>query len=156
VNHITPDIEDIKELTRIAEARGLHVRTLNYGDQIQLVGGPLLVNYYPRSKKHTCYVCGTRRGFTPRNLGEIVDACFLPPQYGTATQRRGNVRKIREILFAAGATECRWCRIPLTVETSTLEHIIPLARGGTYGADNLALACKDCNRKRGSAMPELG
>ena len=30
------------------------------------------------------------------------------------------------------------------------DHVIPLARGGTNDADNIVLACRNCNRSKGS------
>jgi hypothetical protein len=44
---------------------------------------------------------------------------------------------------------CCHCGEPLTIETSTLEHIIPRVLGGGSG-NNLTLACGPCNWDRGS------
>lgn len=35
-----------------------------------------------------------------------------------------------------------------------LEHIVPIARGGTNTYDNVACACHDCNRKKRDMLPE--
>ena len=37
----------------------------------------------------------------------------------------------------------QWQYVPFTVD-----HIIPLAHGGTHTLDNLALACFHCNRRK--------
>lgn len=34
-----------------------------------------------------------------------------------------------------------------------IEHVIPRARGGSEGLDNLVLACAACNREKGVTMP---
>jgi len=47
---------------------------------------------------------------------------------------------------------CKYCRIPLDLENSTLDHIIPLSKGGTNKMENLAVACSDCNNKKGNAI----
>ena len=44
---------------------------------------------------------------------------------------------------------CRWCGKTLTKRTATLEHVVPKAHGGTNRWENLDLACKPCNHKRG-------
>lgn len=31
----------------------------------------------------------------------------------------------------------------------TLDHLVPLCRGGTHHVSNLVLACKNCNQKKG-------
>ncbi len=43
---------------------------------------------------------------------------------------------------------CHWCKCNLTYASATLEHITPIARGGTSQWDNLALACEACNTTR--------
>ena len=48
-----------------------------------------------------------------------------------------------------------YCDAKLEWRTATLEHIVPLARGGSYATDNLTLACRSCNEGRGHDMPEL-
>lgn len=35
----------------------------------------------------------------------------------------------------------------------TIDHVIPLARGGTNARRNLVVCCKECNNKKGSWMP---
>ncbi|MEH1822105.1 MAG: HNH endonuclease [Nostoc sp.] len=49
---------------------------------------------------------------------------------------------------------CFWCGCDLTPEVMTVDHYIPLSRGGSNKTDNLRLACYGCNQKRGNAMPE--
>jgi 5-methylcytosine-specific restriction endonuclease McrA len=34
----------------------------------------------------------------------------------------------------------------------TVDHIIPIAKGGTNSFDNLALACSHCNRQKGQQV----
>ena len=36
----------------------------------------------------------------------------------------------------------------------TLDHILPESRGGGFWWDNLASACRECNRKKGDRTPE--
>lgn len=45
---------------------------------------------------------------------------------------------------------CIHCGIRLSLEDSTIEHMIPKSRGGTDRIGNLALAHARCNEKRGS------
>ena len=37
----------------------------------------------------------------------------------------------------------------MTLETATVDHVIPLARGGSNADDNLVLACDPCNKEKG-------
>ncbi len=44
---------------------------------------------------------------------------------------------------------CAYCDRPAT----QIDHVIPLARGGTNYIDNLAPACQPCNASKGDRMP---
>lgn len=48
--------------------------------------------------------------------------------------------KIREL---RKATTCHWCGARL--HPATIDHIIPIARGGSHTPDNLVAACLRCN-----------
>jgi 5-methylcytosine-specific restriction endonuclease McrA len=60
-----------------------------------------------------------------------------------------NNRKRRERLIVVDP-HCKYCGKELTIDNSTLDHIKPVARGGTNHPDNLALACGPCNNKKGN------
>lgn len=45
---------------------------------------------------------------------------------------------------------CEYCksRADYSPDTFSIEHIIPVARGGSHGLSNLALACQGCNNRK--------
>lgn len=45
-----------------------------------------------------------------------------------------------------GTLTCIYCLNPITFGNDSLEHIIPLSRGGRNDRDNLAIACLTCNK----------
>ncbi|MBI4491199.1 MAG: HNH endonuclease [Chloroflexi bacterium] len=57
---------------------------------------------------------------------------------------------------------CEYCRAPEAVFNLEfeVEHVVPQARGGTGQLDNLALACRSCNLRKGVVQrardPETG
>jgi hypothetical protein len=55
--------------------------------------------------------------------------------------------RLRESVAAQARFRCEYCRAPEALFNSPfeVEHIEPLARGGTDDAPNLALACRACN-----------
>lgn len=136
-----------------AESRGVEYIELPNG-HIQL-RGPLLVNYYPGSKSRSAYVAGTKKAAKNVKPEEALAMCFEAPAFqGAKDERGGNSRKRRAKMLQKIRC-CHWCGNPLTLDNSTIEHIIPLAIGGLDNANNRTLACKPCNESRGCSMPEL-
>jgi len=148
-------MEDLHEL---CAARGLKVVDRGQG-HLQIVGGPLLVNYYPLAKKRSAYVAGTtsrRVGVTPE---QVVEMAFHPPPIASKemkVERKGNYRPLKRRMFAGRKqVKCHWCPTMITLDEATIDHVIPLHRGGLDNANNRVLACEPCNNRRGHAMPEL-
>ena len=48
---------------------------------------------------------------------------------------------------------CVYCGSPLDFENATLDHVHPLAKGGTHNPGNLVLACARCNRLKSDMLP---
>lgn len=53
-------------------------------------------------------------------------------------------------LIARDGPECVWCGRARWPEDLTAEHLLPRSRGGRGRDENLAVACRACNRARGS------
>jgi 5-methylcytosine-specific restriction endonuclease McrA len=53
----------------------------------------------------------------------------------------------RRLVLEAGGGRCQWpgCRRPAT----TIDHVVPLARGGTHDLANLRASCARCNSRGG-------
>lgn len=48
---------------------------------------------------------------------------------------------------------CYWCRKLVAIGRRHIDHIVPLAAGGTHTAANLCCSCVTCNLKKGSKLP---
>lgn len=48
---------------------------------------------------------------------------------------------------------CVYCAVRLERHTATLDHVVPLARGGAHESGNLVAACAPCNRLKGDTLP---
>ena len=57
--------------------------------------------------------------------------------------------KIREL---RKATACHWCGTKL--DAITIDHVIPIARGGSHTPDNLVAACLRCNSSKRERLPQ--
>lgn len=47
---------------------------------------------------------------------------------------------------------CFYCKEKLTVKTTTIDHFVPLAKGGAHSYENFRPACDDCNKKKADAI----
>lgn len=57
-----------------------------------------------------------------------------------------------EVAIREAAEHCAYCHVLLTPETRTLDHIVPLSRGGKHAIDNVVAACRSCNGSKQDAM----
>ena len=48
---------------------------------------------------------------------------------------------------------CHYCRRAVGAKALTLDHVIPLVRGGRSIRANMVPACKDCNTRKQSLLP---
>jgi len=151
------------ELRDAAAARGALVFECSPGHfQIR---GPLLVNYYPLSKKRTAYIACTTRGIHHATPTQAVALAFEAPPLADADHKaeRGNAGRYsrwKRRMWKAGMRQCHWClsnmnRVPGHSHQMTLDHRIPLARGGLDNPNNWVAAHAKCNHSRGHDMPEL-
>ncbi len=55
-----------------------------------------------------------------------------------------------EQLIERDGPGCVWCGRELWRRDLTLEHVVPRSRGGHMTPENALVACRSCNRRRGS------
>lgn len=48
---------------------------------------------------------------------------------------------------------CHYCQAEVTPTELTMDHVVPLARGGKSTKGNLVTACKECNTKKKQMLP---
>lgn len=49
---------------------------------------------------------------------------------------------------------CHWCGEKFSIDKLTLDHLIPISKGGPDTKDNLVPCCMECNRKKHAKLPE--
>lgn len=47
---------------------------------------------------------------------------------------------------------CQYCSKPVTSSTATLDHVIPISRGGKTNFENIVSSCGPCNTAKGSSI----
>lgn len=70
-----------------------------------------------------------------------------------APYKRSTAAGYREVILYAlsdrDGWHCFYCGKELTESTATLEHVIPVALGGSQRLANLRLSCMNCNVRKG-------
>jgi len=61
-----------------------------------------------------------------------------------------NKQQIRRILVQRQGTRCFYCWRDVGPEKLTIDHKLPKSKGGGNKLKNLVLACRPCNRDKGS------
>lgn len=63
-------------------------------------------------------------------------------------------RSHKHVLFGRQEGICNGCRISFPFRNLSIDHILPIARGGTDHIDNLQLLCGACNSTKGTGTQE--
>lgn len=143
----------IEQLLKMA-AKDAGATLTDMGNGHFQIRGSMLVNYYPNARRKTAYVAGTTGGKHFVGPAEAVALAFQPPAMIGEKVKRKQQTSAKHRLFKK-QKRCHWCRMKMTLETATVDHVVPLARGGLDNDNNRVLACSPCNRGRGHAMPEI-
>lgn len=68
-------------------------------------------------------------------------------------KRYRRVRLSRENIFLRDEYKCQYCGDEFTYRELTLDHVMPVSRGGPKSWKNLVAACHKCNHKKGNRTP---
>lgn len=118
------------------------------------------VNFYPTKK--TFYINGCnaidKKICTYNTVEELIDIADGKKNFSNSlaeeNAKRKNYKHCKKRLFE-NIKSCCWCHKELTLETATVEHKIPLSKGGSNRNDNLTLACTECNSQRKNKTTKL-
>lgn len=88
----------------------------------------------------------------------MMDTDFLFDGVDEAVLRRerAKARELRKTQWwrnkvAQGV--CYYCANPTPASELTMDHIVPLARGGKSSKSNIVATCKTCNTKKKTLLP---
>lgn len=74
----------------------------------------------------------------------------------TVRRERAKARDLRKTRWWQQKTSsgvCYYCGVKVAYKDVTMDHLVPLARGGRSSKENLVPACKSCNTKKQSLLP---
>jgi len=66
-------------------------------------------------------------------------------------QRRRRMPRFSKVnLYIRDLYTCQYCNTPYTKNNLTLDHVIPLSKGGKTRWENIVAACGPCNTRKGN------
>lgn len=106
-------------------------------------------------KDHLVAQLSNRHRLYPVYVARIANGLANPPNTTTPTAPRpskqkrlpNNRNKLRQTLGESQEWRCAYCLTSIR-DTSTIDHIIPFAKGGLRTHHNLQLVCKRCNNAK--------
>ena len=118
----------------------------------QIIGSHFTVNFYPT--KRTYYVNGA---VSKSYYNKIEDLILIAngEKEITVSEKKDERKELKGLKKKVKRKHkvCFICKQPFNAENKpTLEHKIPLAKGGSNREDNLVASCRECNRKKGDSL----
>lgn len=127
--------------------------------------GAFVVNYYPDTDSRSAYVNGMTKKHTGMTTADVIRLAVNGEglgvdKKGKRRSREGKANpytKEREALGALQEHRCLKCGTRFRAGVKcTVDHIIPVSRGGSDQIDNLCLLCEPCNQEKADNIdPEL-
>src|SRR5210317_1412224 len=65
-------------------------------------------------------------------------------------RRRRKPRFSKTNLYVRDVYTCQYCNTPYTRNNLTLDHVIPISKGGRTNWENIVAACGPCNTRKGN------
>lgn len=88
-------------------------------------------------------------------LDQLIDALRRESRPALARRLRGSRwRWLRAAVFKRDGYACVYCGDPVDFATGHADHVVPISRGGSNAASNLATACLPCNLSKGARTPQ--
>lgn len=89
-------------------------------------------------------------------MADIDFSLFSDVDDATIRREKAKARELRKTRWWQQKTAsglCYYCGQKFAYSELTMDHVLPLARGGRSTRDNLVPCCKECNTLKKSMMP---
>lgn len=68
------------------------------------------------------------------------------------TKRRRNPRFSKSNIYLRDLYTCQYCTTKFERKFLTLDHVIPISKGGKTNWENIVAACGPCNQRKGNSL----
>ena len=67
-------------------------------------------------------------------------------------RQKTHVRFSKSNVFLRDQYQCLYCSCGVSRTTGTLDHVVPVSKGGKTSFNNIVTACRACNTRKGNKM----
>lgn len=101
------------------------------------------------SKRAECKACTRHREYLKSGTHRKLCKAYTVRRK-QAEMAPGAATKAQTDALLANVITCAYCGCSLADEQKTLDHVVPLSRGGTHELTNLVVCCRSCNSTKGN------
>ena len=96
---------------------------------------------------------GNRQENSPKYIQEYSpENRQLPPKIKIEKQKARNLRNTTWWKQKINIGICYYCKKNINPQDLTMDHVVPLAKGGLTIKTNLVTACKNCNNEKKNSL----
>ena len=115
---------------------------------------PQIESIAKKHRVHPDYMLKIATGLTHRNTTAFPPGHPIIPNLPRRRRSKPGAshrvsRSSKEILLLQQEYRCTYCFSQISVDTSTIDHIVPRSNGGSHHISNLQLTCWECNHDKG-------
>lgn len=115
----------------------------------QVIGGKYLVNYFHGKRGPSVHIAKTNHAIAGSDEVAIRSTNELPGEISVSKRKCAGYKKYKHRLFKKSKL-CALCKKSVTFEEASVDHIIPISKGGANNPNNYQLSHKECNLKKGN------
>ena len=81
---------------------------------------------------------------------------YAPVDPDTLKRERARARELRESAWwkrRISTGVCHYCQRAVGIKALSMDHVVPLGRGGRSARGNVVPSCKDCNNRKKTMLP---
>jgi 5-methylcytosine-specific restriction enzyme A len=85
-----------------------------------------------------------------------LECDFFPVDESHLKREKAIARELRQTQWwknLRGRGECYYCKQRFPAKSLTMDHVIPVSRGGFSKKSNIVPCCKECNNKKKYLLP---
>ena len=86
----------------------------------------------------------------------LKDIWYWPPDPEDLKRERRKARELKQSQWwknRRAYNHCHYCEREVSARELTMDHIVPLARGGKTTKSNVVPCCKECNEQKLHLLP---